>query len=299
MSPVVSALAYHHLFQDPLTIEQIHQLLITSVSISLASVRRSVEQLLRHHRIIQNGRNYALPGFSQQNIRQHGERTRASREKIFIARRAARCLSFIPWVKLVAVTGALAMENADESDDIDLMIVTDTNRLWLTRPIILLLTSIFFKRRKPIPLSLSPYPLALRNALCLNLWIDEDALIIPKYQRNLYTAHELAQMIPLVNRNRTYEWMISVNAWGRKFLANAWEKFQVLGMTYQVLRGSRILDTLNYFCYKLQRWYMLPKMTTERVSLHAAYFHPGNRSREILLRYSRILGTLGLSQTLQ
>ncbi|MCG2691804.1 hypothetical protein L6272_03160, partial [Microgenomates group bacterium] len=49
------------------------------------------------------------------------------------AKQSAKLLSFIPWIKLVAATGALAMSNCRKDDDIDLMIITAENRLWLTR----------------------------------------------------------------------------------------------------------------------------------------------------------------------
>ena len=287
---ILRTLAYHHLFQAPLTIEQIHGLLITPVPFSLASVRRSATQMLRKHQIIRRGPYYALLNFSQQDVRAHTSRTRASREKLAIARRAADIIALVPWVKIVAVTGALAMENADESDDIDLMVVTEKNRLWLVRPLAMSLVSLFFKRRKPLSILHTPYSILLRNTLCLNLWLDEDALKIPEDQRNLYTAHELAQMRPLINRGGMYERMMSVNAWGRKFLANAWEGMEGRGPRAEG-RGKHksILDVLNRASYQFQLWYMRSKMTTERVSLHAAYFHPGNRGKDILRRYRQLL----------
>jgi len=139
-----------------------------------------------------------------------------SAKKLMIAKKAARLLSHIPTIQLICVTGSLAMENCDESDDIDLMIVTSANSLWLTRLVVVFLLSIFFKRRKP-PRNPSVafgeggpnHP----NALCLNLWLDTTALQIPKSLRSLRVAHELAQMKPILNKNQTYEKMLSANSW--------------------------------------------------------------------------------------
>lgn len=297
MIPLLATLTYHAIFEDPLAIEQIHKFLITPDSIPFASVHRSVEQLLRKHQIIQRGPYHSLLSFLQQNVRQHTDRMKASQEKLAIARRAAKVISFVPWVKFIAVTGALAMENADESDDIDLMIVTSSNRLWFTRPLVLVLVSLFFKCRRPNLTNSTN----LTNALCLNLWLDEDALAIPNNQRNLYTAHELAQMKPLVNRNETHERMMGDNRWGRKFLANCWNEMykrtnvqtnketnKLTNSTRETI-ASKLLRFVNKVCFQLQYRYMKPRMTTERVSLHAAYFHPGNRSGEILHRYQLLL----------
>ena len=51
-------------------------------------------------------------------------RKKISEKKRLIAQRAAEILKFIPTIKLVAVTGSLAMQNSSEDSDIDLMVIT-------------------------------------------------------------------------------------------------------------------------------------------------------------------------------
>lgn len=194
---------------------------------------------------------------------------------------------------MVAVTGALAMENADKNDDIDLMVVTSGDRLWIVRPLAILLVSLFFKRRKPSKFSNHSNHsdhFSYKNHICLNLWLDESALEIPQAQRDLYTAHELAQMKPVVNRGGTYEKMMWENRWGRKFLANAWKNFnrQIYKYPNRQIDKWNLIDLLNRAVFYLQLKYMRPKMTNERVSLHAAFFHPGNRADTILKAYDRL-----------
>ena len=201
---------------------------------------------------------------------------------------------------MVAVTGALAMENADEDDDIDLMVVTSRNRLWIVRPLVLLFVSLFFKRRYPIPnAQTNNQKPTTNNAICLNLWLDESSLEIPIVQRDLYTAHELAQMKPVVNRDGTYEKMMWENRWGRKYLANAWDRpsgYQVgrlagkKSLFFQIvnLLTCKPVNLFNRLAFNLQFRYMKPKMTNERVSLHSAFFHPGNRADTILKAYDRL-----------
>lgn len=124
-----------------------------------------------------------------------------------IAQRAVKLLSFIPWINLVAATGALAMNNCQKDDDIDLMIITAANRLWLTRLLSLLLLFPFLRRGQKI-----------NNRFCLNLWFDETALTIK--QRNLFVAHEICQAKPLYNRGGTYQRFIRANLWTKQYLAN-------------------------------------------------------------------------------
>lgn len=123
------------------------------------------------------------------------------------AKQTAKLLSFIPWIKMVAATGALAMNNCRKDDDIDLMIITSQSRLWLSRLFTLIILFPKLRRGKKI-----------NNRLCLNLWLDESALVLN--QQNLYTAHELCQLKPLYNRDQTYQKFIAANLWYKQFLPN-------------------------------------------------------------------------------
>src|SRR3990172_84173 len=51
-------------------------------------------------------------------------RKRTSERKVQIARKASEVLRLIPTVKMVALTGSLAMNNSTEDGDIDLLIAT-------------------------------------------------------------------------------------------------------------------------------------------------------------------------------
>lgn len=286
-NPILFTLLYHSIFDYPLTIDEIHRYLISDRAMSLAVLIEEINSLLKTGKIISIDDFFFPSSF----VKLRPRRQKTSAEKMIIAKQASRAISVIPWVKMVAVTGALAMENVDENDDIDLMIVASKNRLWIARPLAIILISIFFKRRFPLPNAQTnnQKPTTNNNAICLNLWLDESALEIPIGQRNLYTAHELAQMKPIVDRGGTYERMMRENRWGRKYLANAWKKLE----GRQVDRLERpnsfsLFNLLNLLAFRLQFWYMKPKMTDEHVSLHSAFFHPGNRADTILNTYDRL-----------
>ncbi len=205
-----------------------------------------------------------------------------SKPKLDLARKAAKMIGIIPWIKLICVTGSLAMENSDPDDDIDLMIVTSPNRLWLARPLVVFLISLFFKRRRPInnqQLTINNHS----NEICLNLWLDENALAMPKPRQTSAIAHELAQMKPLINKNHTYEKMLFLNKWGNKFLANFWstiKQFNNLTINNQQSIANNFLNLLNSLLFRLQYAYMKPKITTEEVTLHSAFFHPTVRKTD-------------------
>ena len=297
-----STLLYHSIFDYPLTFDEIHRYLISEKIVSFSKLKEAVKSLLKTGKILSSG-EFFIPSSTvcrpSSLVLLRQRRKKISQKKIAIAKRASRIVSIIPWIKMVAITGALAMENSDDSDDIDLMIVCSKNRLWIVRPLVHLLVLFFFKSRKPTTMSNEQKTENNDNALCFNLWVDEYAFEIPKNQRNLYTAHELAQMKPIINKDGIYEKMMAENIWGMKYLANAWKRFEgwqagrlagkkpSLSQFFNLLTCKPV-NLLNLLAFRLQLWHMKPKMTNERVLLHSAFFHPGNRADTIIKAYDHI-----------
>lgn len=275
---ILKTLNYHSGFSYPLTLSELHRYLITNTPISKSRIEQELKKLISSKKVQQSGNCFCLYSTTKQcnnvaisNLRKN--RRSYSLPKFKIANKVARLLSFIPTIQLICVTGSLAMQNSDQNDDIDLMIVTSANSLWLTRPLAVLLLSFFFPLRRPP--SYPPNPSYPSNSLCLNLWLDTTALAMPFSRQNLRVAHELAQMRPILNKNKTYETMLSVNPWLKKFLANI--NLPLYPTKFRFAEFWRAFSILNFAFYILQFLYMSPRRTTEKVSLHSAFFHPRNR----------------------
>jgi hypothetical protein len=109
----------------------------------------------------------------------------------------------LPFVRMVAVTGALAVNNLAGRLDLDYLVITQPGRLWLCRALTILL--VHWARLKGV-------------TICPNYFLAENSLSIS--ERNLYTAHELAQMVPISGLD-VYWKMRELNSWTRAFLPNA------------------------------------------------------------------------------
>src|SRR3972149_2442235 len=199
----------------------------------------------------------------------------------------ADAVSFVPFVKLVGVSGALAMKNTEEDADIDLIIICKKYTLWITRLLVIFaLDALGIPRRKAGDRE-------EKDKLCLNMWMDEGDLVWDREDRNFYTAHEIAQILPLVNKDKTYERFIYLNRWVREYWPDA------VGQTKEMREKrtkerSLIFSVLNFFIYPLefvafwvQYIYMKSKITREVVTPTRAIFHPRDWGKVVKLKLQR------------
>jgi hypothetical protein len=123
------------------------------------------------------------------------------------ARRFGRWLARVPFVRMVAVCGSQAVENAGADGDVDLFLVTAKDRLWLvhTATMILRRLSRLAGRR-------------LGVEICPNYFLTTASLQIAT--RNLYTAREVVQTVPLWGEE-IYDRFLAANRWVEGFLPQA------------------------------------------------------------------------------
>lgn len=205
---VLRTLLYADVFDFPMTAEEIHHFLIYDEPVTF----RQIEEIL------------ATSPFILQHVEmERGYFVRAQRRALIeqrIARQAAShrlwpqavCygiwLARLPFVRMVAVTGALAMHNAaDEHDDLDYMLVTDEGRVWLARAFSILLVR----------------AARLRGVvICPNYVLSKSAL--EQNKKDLFIAHEIAQMIPIYGLDLYWSFRAN-NGWAADHLPNASEIF--------------------------------------------------------------------------
>lgn len=123
------------------------------------------------------------------------------------ARRYARWLRRVPFVRMVAVSGSLAVDNAAEQSDVDLFCVTAEGRLWVARLFLVALS----RTTRMLPRAFPLY-------LCPNYVLAADALGLD--DRNLFTAHEVVQAVPLWGAP-VHDAFLRANAWTRALLPQA------------------------------------------------------------------------------
>jgi len=211
---ILQTLCYHDLFDYPLTLKEIHRFLIGSAKRKAQNLKLQLEtqNLIKEGKIERKGSFYFLKG-REKIVVIRKRREKYSQKKLLIAKKAARFLRLILTIKMVAVTGALAINNSQNDDDIDFLIVTQTDRLWLTRIQAVLLIELMGMRRRAQDVEVT-------DKLCLNIFLDENHLALPRNKRNLFTAHEIALMKLLWQRDNVYQKFLKENQWIKRFLPN-------------------------------------------------------------------------------
>lgn len=212
-------------------------------------------------------------------------------------------LRSVPWIEGVFITGSTAMNNAMPTDDLDLMIVTKPNRLWLTRMLVVLVSSVLGKRRAwqaDRERANGEHRAHGRSAgeWCFNLWLASDSLQVPFTSRTVYTAYELTQAQAWWPTHLT-DTIRRQNRWVNQVLPQAdWNVMSnqprpVSWKDWVDWLGAGLWWSLDWIAYVIQYWYMKPHMTTERVSKKFAFFHPRETKKILYEGWSKSSMLLG------
>jgi len=299
-SAILKTLAYADIFAFPLAQAEIWSLLIWK-NLKKPSKKEfnKILQTLLKNKTIKEKQGYFYLNNREKLVKKRQELNNINQDKLKLAKKFATKIKFIPFIKTILITGALAVKNAQPEDDIDLFIITSNKRLWLTRFLCILIAELFGIRRRPN----QKY---IKNKICLNLFLTEDNLNIFQKNQNLFTAHEIVQAKPILNKDKTYQQFLNANLWVKNYLPNSIKtqsaklKTQNHNLNFKTKKSYLLstiyylLNSLEHFAYKLQFVYMSPKKTIEKVSPTFAFFHPINRRKRILTYYTRKIHTLGV-----
>ncbi len=186
---ITATLAYSAIFDYPLTANEIRRYLIKPPQQSTPHFSSHVLEKFQ-----------SREGFFALNevaalVKKRQDKERFSQPKWEIVTKAVTLLASIPTLEAVFVSGSLAVNNAEEGDDIDLFILTKPKTIWVSRMLVLICLTILGKRRN--------FKTTIeKDLLCPNMLMTSSRMAIPVRQRDLYIAHEIVQMVPVFSRDQ-------------------------------------------------------------------------------------------------
>ncbi len=172
---IVETLAYSDVFDFPLRAEEIHRYL--PLQVTLADVQATLD---RGMPAVESKRGYYFLSGRGGLVSIRLMREAISRPAFKQAMRIGRIHGGLPFIRMVALTGSLAMLNSEEAADLDYMLVAAPGHIWTARGFALLFGRLTARRGL---------------TLCPNLIVSERAL--QWEQHDLYSAREIGQMVPL------------------------------------------------------------------------------------------------------
>jgi len=231
---------------------------------------------------LNNTYKYTLGGYNITS-KVKSQRSKVSLDKMARVRKYLDFISRLPQIRLIGFSGSVAMLNAKNKDDVDLFIITARNRIWTVRFIVNFAAWAFGLKRKR-------YEVQAQNKVCLNLFFDESSLFIPKKYHSNYMAHEVLQMVPILDVNRSYRRFLLRNDWVLEFFPNVRLKRYLPHHSSSVVRETNSRTDTSFVHFgnvleailkKMQLIYMSKPRGDERIERGQLWFHPRDYGRTV------------------
>ncbi len=201
---ILRVLIYFDIFHYPLTSEEIYRFLPSNSTSPAEILSLCTTGALRNIVTERQGHFFLAEGNgSGELVPARMENERRARRYLSVARFLTRIMRRFPFVRAVLVSGELSKGVATRRGDIDYVVITAENRLWIARTMLILF-------KKTVLLN-------SKRFFCLNHFITESFLHVTT--RNIYSALEIATLKPLYNVPLCSAYM-ETNSWISRFFPN-------------------------------------------------------------------------------
>ncbi len=196
---VKKVLLYYEIFNYPLKIEELF--LLYSQRISFDKFISQLNEITLKNKIKNKNGFIFLKDEISINKRLEGEK-RAIR-LLKIAKVMSRIISWFPFVRGIFLTGEISKNISSIDGDIDFMIVTKENRVWVCRTFLILFKKLFLFNSK--------------KYFCLNYFVSENHFKFK--EQNMFFATEIVYLKPMYNLNLLFKYW-NENEWIKNFYPN-------------------------------------------------------------------------------
>jgi hypothetical protein len=205
MSPadlaILKTVVYADLFDYPLRFEELCRGLF-DLALSPAEVRGRLDGSPELSAVVAERDGFVFLAGREPLLGARREGERRAAELLARHRGVLARIARLPYVRLLALSGAVAFDNVHD-DDLDLFVVARAGRAWSACLLVTLLARLVGARR----------------AICANYFLDEGSLALA--DRDLYTAHQLAHLRPVAGGD-AHRRFVEANAWVEGFFPAAY-----------------------------------------------------------------------------
>jgi hypothetical protein len=205
---ILDTIIYYDILKFPLTSFEIWKYLLSEKIFTLGEIVEALEGDELKTDIEEFRGFYFLKG-RKDLVDRRIQCDKNSSIKFEIAEKVARWLRYIPFVRMIAVTGTLAMKNCEKNSDIDFFVVLEKGRIFTGRLLVTLIVHLLGRRR---------YGNKIRNRVCLNYFITTDSLEIQR--QDIFAANEYCFIYAIFGYNVFQKFCETNLGWIKKFKPN-------------------------------------------------------------------------------
>ena len=288
---VLRTLLYYDIFSHPLNGDELF-IFQHRNSLSKPEIQEALKELTSNGESeISHSEGYFYVKPCDHYVKLRKEKEIYSKKMWRIARLVTHIIKRFPFVRAVLVTGTLSKNSSDRKSDLDFMVITEKDRLWISRNLLMLFKKIFL---------FNSY-----KYFCINYFITIDRLEIE--EKNIFTAHEIAHIKATFNEELMHRFIKS-NDWIKKFFPNyeigdpylhssGYEvnnKKSYIQKFVELFFAGKLGDKLNNFFLRItsNHWKKKYKHLDEKDRNHmfkstynVSKTHPGNMQEKILNLY--------------
>ncbi|MBI2676895.1 MAG: hypothetical protein HYX21_03065 [Candidatus Yanofskybacteria bacterium] len=307
---VLATIIYYDVFDFPLTLLEVFNLLINPRRISvteevgepdLEKVFKALEELKKLGEI-QEWQGFYFPSRlsldGRMLVQERLEKNKIAEEKWKKARRYLFWVQALPYIEAVFASGSLALNHTAEESDLDVLVVASQGRIWIARVFISLLMGFLGVRRKKNQ-TIAP------DKVCLNHYITSSSLKISF--ESLYNAQSYVHLAPIYCRKGgLIKDFLTENRWVLNFV-NHWpdplllQKRRVASSPFlraiaflaeNFLEVTFLGSTLNKLAKKLQLKRINPNLPGRVIANDQQLeFHPYSAEKTVLEKYNRAIAS--------
>ena len=297
---ILKVIAYFDIFNYPVTAQEIQCFM--DKPCNETNLHYAINELIKEKIIFRSKEFYSLQ-WDDTLIQKRITANTTALQQVKRAKKIASFLHWFPYIKGIAISGSLSKKVADKKSDYDFFIITEQNRLWVSK----LFFTLFIKCAKL---------LGLGKFFCLNYVVDESSLEVT--EKNIFTATEIVTLIP-VHGNELFNRFFAANEWVQDFFPNrdsfvntATEKRYVLARKFTEWffnnkAGDKTDDAIMHFFKRRCKKLMEQKKFTESgfqigalmIDKHFCRPYPQHFQQMILSRHTekitKIKGNISLA----
>jgi hypothetical protein len=199
---VIKTLLYYDIFQYPLKGSEVFCFLRIN-SVTEKDVIQCLDGLVQQKCVSKFGELYSLQP-TETNIERRIKGNQEAKRYLPLAKQRALQISRFPFVRAVLASGSLSKDYMDENSDLDFFIVTAPSRLWISRTLLVIYKRLFLHNS--------------HKQFCVNYFVDSEHLEIE--EKNLFTATELATVIPLYGADYYHQLIAKNKSWLTEYFPN-------------------------------------------------------------------------------